>query len=415
LRRFGDPGDFVRRRCARPAFVAGTLAVIGLAPPLAHPCRVAQFLGGESLGLRRHRAVAGVRGEIGVEREGALLVLHRDREGAIRREERAAGDRVPRGRQVARQDPFEGLAVGDRHAQLGGPPRHCTDVLALLLEHAPKRGGGLEFAALLHRALELRVAAHRFLLDRVGDADERFDRHRTRLWIVFEKRCAQGVLLRASYSGVLYSPDHDDRTRVRSMVVAARIRRVAPKRMLGVLVALWLALACAAALAQPSAAQKAPLLDSFLAKLPAADVFPGADRSGPVPGSPPVAPVFRGQERVGFAFLTSDFVDTEGYSGKPIHTVVALDNAGTIVGMKIVEHSEPIVLIGIPEQRVVDYLGAFVGFNPLQASGPPRADIVSGATVTVLILGESIVRSAVRVARTLQLGAAAAGAAGAAG
>src|SRR5690606_17914407 len=38
-------------------------------------------------------------------------------------------------------------------------------------------------------------------------------------------------------------------------------------------------------------------------------------------------------------------------------------------------------------------------------SGPPRADIVSGATVTVLIIGDSVVRSSSRVARMLQLGA----------
>src|SRR5690606_17457256 len=178
--------------------------------------------------------------------------------------------------------------------------------------------------------------------------------------------------------------------------------------------ALWLMAICGAALAQPSAAPKAPLLDSFLEKLSAADVFPGADRFGPVQGSPPVAPVLKGQQRVGFAYLTSDFVETDGYSGKPIHTVVALDNGGTIVGAKIVEHSEPIVLIGIPEKRVVEYLSAFVGFNPLQATGPPQADIGSGATGTVLVLGESVVRSAVRVVRALQLGSAA-GAAGAAG
>ncbi|HEY0879234.1 MAG TPA: FMN-binding protein, partial [Zeimonas sp.] len=165
-----------------------------------------------------------------------------------------------------------------------------------------------------------------------------------------------------------------------------------------------------AAYCSASAQGKAPLLDSFLGKVPVAEVFPGADRFGPVQGNPPLAPVFKGQERVGFAYLTSDFVDTTGYSGKPIHILVALDNSGTIVGVRLVEHSEPIVLIGIPERRVVEYLSAYVGYNPLQASasgsGPPKADIVSGATVTVLIIGESIVRSAVRVSRALQLGAA---------
>jgi len=161
----------------------------------------------------------------------------------------------------------------------------------------------------------------------------------------------------------------------------------------------------------PARAQDpSPLLDAFLAKVQAAEVFPGADRFGPVQGSPPVAPVYRGAERVGFAFLTSDFVDTAGYSGKPIRVLVGLDDSGTIVGLRIVEHSEPIVLIGIPERRIVDYLRPFIGYAPLRASsegkGLPKADIVSGATVTVLVLGESIVRSALRVSRALQLGGA---------
>ncbi|MCD6734996.1 MAG: NosR/NirI family protein [Burkholderiaceae bacterium] len=168
----------------------------------------------------------------------------------------------------------------------------------------------------------------------------------------------------------------------------------------------WIALPLGSASAQ----NRPALLDSYLGRLSAGDVFPGADRFGPVHGAPPVAPVFKGNERVGFVFLTSDFVDTRGYSGKPIHTVVALDNEATIVGLRIVEHSEPILMVGVPEKRIVEALNTYLGFNPVRAraagSGPPKADIVSGATATVLILGESIVRSASRVARLLQLGVA---------
>src|SRR5690606_29515561 len=131
----------------------------------------------------------------------------------------------------------------------------------------------------------------------------------------------------------------------------------------------------------------------------------------PVRTDPAVAPAYRGDELIGYAYLNSQYVDAVGYSGKPIHIVVGLDPQGTIVGAKLVAHSEPIVLIGIPEKRVVAYLAHFVGYNPIRAAaagrGPPHADIVSGATVTVLVMGESVVRSAVRVARALKLGAAA--------
>lgn len=180
--------------------------------------------------------------------------------------------------------------------------------------------------------------------------------------------------------------------------------------MLAFLVALWLALAWPAARAEPG-----PKLADFLTKATPAEVVPGADRFGPLRADPDVAPAYQGDKLLGHVFLTSAFVDTTGYSGKPIHILVGLDPDGTIVGLKLVAHSEPIVLIGIPESKVISYLQAFVGYNPTRAAaagqGPPHPDIVSGATVTVLVAGESVVRAALRVTRALQdAGSGAAGA-----
>src|SRR5690606_5902464 len=187
----------------------------------------------------------------------------------------------------------------------------------------------------------------------------------------------------------------------------SRTRMTAPAlpALLAMLLMLLLMLAPA-----PAPAQEARL-EAFLPTLGPGEVVPGADRFGPVASSPAiVAPAYRGDELVGHAFLTSQYVNTAGYSGKPIHIVVGLDNEGTIVGLKLVAHSEPIVLIGIPEKRVIDYMAAFVGYNPMKAAmageGMPRTDIVSGATVTVLVMGESVVRASIRVARALGLGGA---------
>ncbi len=175
--------------------------------------------------------------------------------------------------------------------------------------------------------------------------------------------------------------------------------------------ALLVALSLAVGIAADGAAATSRL-PQFLAKLNPSDIVPGADRFGPPQGEPPIAPVYKGDTLGGYAYLTSDFVNTVGYSGKPIHVVVGLDLEGTIIGAKLVDHHEPIVLIGIPERKVVDFIAGYVGFNPLKAaiSGKtaPEVDIVSGATVTVLVIGESLTRSAARVARTLGLGGAAA-------
>jgi NosR/NirI family nitrous oxide reductase transcriptional regulator len=160
----------------------------------------------------------------------------------------------------------------------------------------------------------------------------------------------------------------------------------------------------------PAHAQPAATLETFVDKVAPGELVPGADRFGPTQATPPVARVFRGDQLVGYAYLNSQYVNTSGYSSKPIHIVVGLDTSGTIVGLKLVAHSEPIVLIGIPEKRVLAYMQAFIGYNPLKAaaegSGPPRVDLVSGATVTALVMGESITRSAVRVSRLLGLGGA---------
>ncbi|HRP27409.1 MAG TPA: 4Fe-4S binding protein [Burkholderiaceae bacterium] len=165
--------------------------------------------------------------------------------------------------------------------------------------------------------------------------------------------------------------------------------------------------------AAPAAAQgNAAELASYLAKVTPGEIVPGADRFGPIGESPVVAPAYRGDELLGNVFLNSQFVDATGYSGKPIHVLVGLDPQGKIVGARLVAHSEPIVLIGIPEVKVVNYLKSFIGYNPLQASTsnekPPQPDIVSGATVTVLVIGDSVVRSAVRVGRALAAGGGAA-------
>jgi NosR/NirI family nitrous oxide reductase transcriptional regulator len=158
-----------------------------------------------------------------------------------------------------------------------------------------------------------------------------------------------------------------------------------------------------------SAAEAARLRD-FLPRATPAEIFPGADRIGPPQGEPPLAPAYAGDRLLGHVYLNADVTDATGYSGKPIHILVGIDTAGVIRGLRLVEHKEPIVLIGIPEQRVVQAINGLVGaaMAPIAAgqARPPQPDIVSGATVTVLVMADSVVRSAVRLIRAGRLGAA---------
>src|SRR5690606_17681044 len=119
-------------------------------------------------------------------------------------------------------------------------------------------------------------------------------------------------------------------------------------------------------------------------KIPPAELIEGADRYGPAEGAPAIVPVRKGDELLGYAYLTSDFVSSVGYSGKPIRTIVGIDREGVVKGIKLVEHHEPIVLIGIPEARVIASVNSLIGKSMAAvASGAERApqvDVVSGAT-----------------------------------
>ncbi|WP_290741441.1 NosR/NirI family protein [Amaricoccus sp.] len=171
------------------------------------------------------------------------------------------------------------------------------------------------------------------------------------------------------------------------------------------------ALLCALALALTVAAAPAAAatLQEFLADIPPAELVPGAASFGAPEGEPPLAPVLDAAgARVGWAYLNTDFTTSVGYSGKPIRIVVGIDPAGTVRGIRLVEHHEPIVLIGIPEAEVMAALNDLIGQDlAAVAAGtakPPQVEIVSGATVTVLVMGDSVVRSAVALIRGGRLG-----------
>lgn len=162
------------------------------------------------------------------------------------------------------------------------------------------------------------------------------------------------------------------------------------------------------ALAVPRLALAEPVLATYLPKVSAADLLPGAEGFGPIREDAPVAPILKGGETVGWAFVTSDFVSTTGYSGKPIHTMVAVDPQARVTGVKLVKHSEPIVLIGIPEAKMVALAEGYIGLDLVaeaQSGGSGHdVDIISGATVTVMVIDDSIVRAGLKVARALGLG-----------
>ncbi|SOD99541.1 NosR/NirI family protein [Caenispirillum bisanense] len=157
----------------------------------------------------------------------------------------------------------------------------------------------------------------------------------------------------------------------------------------------------------PGAAAKPGDLARFLTDADPAALVPDADRFGPTEGEPAVVPAYAGDALAGYVFLNSDFTNSTGYSGRPIDVLVGVTTEGVIAGLDMVEHHEPIVLIGIPESEITAYLQGIVGYDAVTMTAPADKgdpDIISGATVTVLVIHDSVTRAAAKVARRLGLG-----------
>ncbi|HWI80460.1 MAG TPA: 4Fe-4S binding protein [Ramlibacter sp.] len=145
---------------------------------------------------------------------------------------------------------------------------------------------------------------------------------------------------------------------------------------------------------------------------PCREVFPGATSFSERKGQPPYVEAYadeNGKPRLlGYVMLSTDITDTPAYSGKPVVTLIGMDLKGRFVGVKVLKHSEPILLLGIPEAAldrfIHQYVGKFVG-DKLEV-GPSRPDegvvgldAISGATVTVIAENQVMTMSGASVAR----------------
>lgn len=151
---------------------------------------------------------------------------------------------------------------------------------------------------------------------------------------------------------------------------------------------------------------------NLCAYVPCDAVMPKADHYSPRKGRPAYVEAYHeehGQQKlIGYVFLSTDIVDIPAYSGKPVVTLVGMDVTGKIVGVKVLRHSEPILLVGIPEGELTKFIKQFVGkyaWDKIEI-GKPRAgggyigiDAISGATVTVIAENQVVMRCAYEIAK----------------
>jgi len=135
--------------------------------------------------------------------------------------------------------------------------------------------------------------------------------------------------------------------------------------------------------------------------------FPAADRVGELDGEPLSALVYKNKSIIGYVFYTDDVVKIPAYSGKPIRTLVGFDLKGKIVGLKIVHHEEPILVVGISDADLQDFIDQYSGkyvIDKIKIGGRDRdgyksIDAISGATITVMVLNATINQSMRKVAQ----------------
>lgn len=150
------------------------------------------------------------------------------------------------------------------------------------------------------------------------------------------------------------------------------------------------------------------------ARVACGDVFPGATSFSTRMGQPPYVEAYGPagadgkRPKLGYVMLSTDITDTPAYSGKPVVTLIGMDNTGRFVGIQVLKHSEPILLLGIPETALprfnAQYLGKSVTDKIEIGSARPDegvlgVDAISGATVTVIAQNQVVTTSGAAVAR----------------
>ncbi|WP_290649085.1 transcriptional regulator NosR [Aquisalimonas sp.] len=137
-------------------------------------------------------------------------------------------------------------------------------------------------------------------------------------------------------------------------------------------------------------------------------VFPEADRFETLTDDPPAFAAYREDERLGLVFETIDVAPVPAYSGKPVNMLVGLHRDGKVTGVEVLDHEEPIMLVGISEERLAEFTEQYVGksihdrvrvgLSARKREGYEYVDALSGATVTVVVMGETVMQAARRMA-----------------
>lgn len=134
-------------------------------------------------------------------------------------------------------------------------------------------------------------------------------------------------------------------------------------------------------------------------------VYPGAGEIGPFEGSPSAAIVTKDGKKSGYIISTADVIKSTGYGGEPIDVIIGVNIEGVLQGAYLRKHNEPILVIGITDEDLRNFVNAFAGTNVLASSAnrvrrqAGTADAISGATISSAVIRDAVIRGARTVLR----------------
>lgn len=141
-----------------------------------------------------------------------------------------------------------------------------------------------------------------------------------------------------------------------------------------------------------------------------AELFPSATRTAEPDPELGIIPVYQLDQLLGYVFESDQLTNFPGFSGETVNLRIALDSQGVIRGIKIVRHHEPIFLYGLGMTPLLEFIDQYLNRSIDQRllvgakSGGVDAqtqyiDGITKATVSVMVVHDTILAAAMRVAR----------------
>ena len=145
--------------------------------------------------------------------------------------------------------------------------------------------------------------------------------------------------------------------------------------------------------------------------------FPPPFQVGQKLADVPVWPLFKQNgtalELVAYVFESIDLAPVPGFSGVPVNLLIALDPKGNFLEVSVLSHHEPVFLDGLGEAPLMQFVAQYKALSLKQSisidskakrdhlPGAAHAylDGVSKATASVRIINQSVLSSALKVAR----------------